>query len=100
MSFVIYHKETTRLLTKKNGSANYASEGAAKAALTRAATSFMRKPAEVSNKDDYAIVEVGVFYATIEKYIVVQNFMTGADVRQRVNTPRCCSVSSELYWSM
>ena len=100
MSFVIYNKETTRLLNKKNGSPNFSSEGAAKAWLTRASTSFIRKPAEVDNKDDYLIADAEVFYATIEKYIVVQNLMSGADVRQRVNTPRCCSVASEQYWSM
>lgn len=30
----------------------------------------------------------------------VINLMSGQPVRQRVDTPRSCDVSSELYWSM
>ena len=29
----------------------------------------------------------------------VTNIMTGAQVQERADTPLCCSVSSETYWS-
>jgi len=31
---------------------------------------------------------------------VVQNLMSGRDVVQDKDTPLCCDVSSETYWSM
>ena len=31
---------------------------------------------------------------------VVQNLMSGKDVVQNINTPLCCDVSSETYWSI
>lgn len=34
------------------------------------------------------------------KMVEVTNLMTGEKVLQPRNTPRCCDVSSELYWSM
>lgn len=30
----------------------------------------------------------------------VVNLMTGQEVEESINTPNCCSVSSETYWSM
>jgi hypothetical protein len=35
-----------------------------------------------------------------ETYRTVKNLMTGADIKERFDTPRSCSVGSELYWSM
>jgi hypothetical protein len=30
----------------------------------------------------------------------VHNLMTGEEVEESINTPNCCSVASETYWSM
>lgn len=95
MSYVIYHKETTSILKKKNGSDYYQSAAAAKAGLTRIASTI-----SIINKSDYAIAESTTFRNSIEKYVMVKNLMSGEDVLQRINTPRCCSVNSEQYWSM
>jgi len=96
--FVVYHKDTTRFLRiLKNRhweDAKFASEGAAKAAMTR----LEKKGAVV--RADYLIAESGVFYATIEKTETVKNLMSGKDVVQSVNTPLCCDPSSETYWSI
>ena len=100
MSYVVYNKATTKILKKMDGMNAYRSEGAAKAGLTCAATSFIRKPARVVNKDDYAIAEAKHFYEHIEKKETVINLMSGKPVVQSVNTPLCCDVSSETYWSM
>ena len=104
MSYVIFHKGTTRILrVHRKGhwqDAMYATKGAAKAALTRAAVDYIRKPAAVSNKEDYAIAEYDFFVKNIEKTEVVTNLMSGKPVRQSVNTPISCDVSSETYWSM
>lgn len=31
---------------------------------------------------------------------VVRNLMNGKEVVESINTPNCCSVASETYWSM
>ena len=94
-SFVIYNKATTEIITERAYSKKYyASEAAAKAALTR----FAKKG--ICVKDEVAVAELNDFYNNIEKYEMVTNLMSGKQVRQSVNTPRCCDVSSELYWAM
>ena len=96
--FVIYHKATTRFLRiLKNRyweDAKFATEGAAKAALTR-----LEKKGAVE-RSSVAIAEAGVFHNTIEKTETVKNLMSGKDVVQSVNTPRCLDPSLELYWSI
>jgi hypothetical protein len=72
--------------------AKFATMAAAKAAATR-----MFKAGTLAN-DACAILEASEF-AKIEKTEIVQNLMTGKDVVQSVNTPLCCDVSSETYWS-
>ena len=97
MSYVIYHKETTRYLKSHRGvktdKTYFASLAAAKSALTR----------EVNNgavkREDFDITD-NINFPYIEKMETVKNLMTGKDVLQSVNTPRCCDVSSEQYWSM
>ena len=101
MSYIVYNKATTKILKKKDGMSAYGSEAAAKAGLTRAATCYgIRLPAQVSNKGDYAIAESKYFFEHIEKKETVINLMSGKPVIQSVNTPLCCDVSSETYWSM
>lgn len=92
--FVIYNKETTRYLrvirNRDWADAMFKTLAAAKAHMTR------------NNVDSnvYAIAEYKDFVKNIEKKVTVRNLMSGKDVVQSINTPRCCDVSSELYWSM
>jgi hypothetical protein len=94
MVYVVYNKETTKTIrAKAYGKEYYATEAAAKAFLTRMVKMGYRK-------EDFAVAEIGDFRANIEKYENVTNLMSGKQVRQSVNTPSSCDVSSETYWSM
>jgi len=94
MSYVVFNFETSRLYKKPGSFAHmvYATEGAAKAAVTRL------KKSDPENDYDYA--ESGDYYANIEKTHMVKNLMTGTMVEESINTPYSCSVASEAYWSM
>jgi len=100
MSYIVYNKETTRILKLNTQWANCrknavaATEGAAKSIITREANkgNIVR--------EDYAYAETSDFYANIEKTEIVKNYMTGKDVEQSVNTPYSCDVSQSRYWSM
>ena len=95
MAYVIYNVETTKTVrAKAYGKEYYETEAAAKAGLTRLA----KKGKIVAG--EHAVAELGYFRDNIEKYEYVTNMMTGAKVRQSVNTPHYCSVASETYWSM
>lgn len=98
MSFVIYHKETTKFLRIiRNGywqDATYADLSAAKAGLTRAVKKYKINP------EDYAIVDAVTFHKSIEKQETKRNLLSGKEFTQPVNTPLCCDPSSETYWSM
>jgi len=101
MSYVIYHVETTKLLRTPSGGVGcfretWESRSAALAALTRALKKGKLTEKEVS---EYR-VNTETEFRKIEKTHLVRNLMTGEMVKQGVNTPRCCDVSSELYWSM
>lgn len=99
MSYVIYNKETTKIVrvikTTYWQDAEYKTEAAAKAGFTR-----MEKKGKV-NRKDYAIAERGYFSENIEKtevrYGVAmahgQKFVVG------VNTPWSAGPWSEAYWS-
>ena len=94
MAYVVYNKETTKTMqAKAYGKDYYATEASAKAFLTRMVKMGYRR-------EDFAVAEINEFRANIEKYETVTNLMSGKLVRQSVNTPRCCDVSSETYWSM
>ena len=91
MTHVIYNTTTTRLLNSKQ----YATQGAAKAALTRAA-----KADCTLIKAEYAITETHTFYHSVEKTVTRTNIMSGKEYQERANPPISCSPSSETYWSM
>ena len=94
MAYVVYNKETTKTIrAKAYGKEYYATEAAAKAFLTRMVKMGYRK-------EDFSVAEIGNFRTNIEKYETVTNLMSGKPVRQSVNTPLSCDVSSETYWSM
>jgi hypothetical protein len=97
MNYIAYHKDTTVYMRNHRGvktkHTHFASAAAAKAAITREA----KRGAIVA--DDFRVADAQSFII-IEKTVTVKNLMTGKDVVQPVNTPRCCDVSSEAYWSM
>jgi hypothetical protein len=98
MSYVVYNKETTRYLTfhpkVKTHQTGFASEGAAKAALTREVNRGAVK------REDFAIADSDTFHASIEKKVTKMNLMNGKPFQQTVNTPRVSDPSTELYWSV
>jgi len=98
MQYVIYNVETTTILHDiKTGKEQYATIGAAKAALTRAST-FMDDP--VNFKRRYAIAERDHFHKNIEKQITRCNLISGKEYQEPINTPSYCSPAFESYWSM
>lgn len=97
MSYVIYNPETTRVPSFAWGRVainRYSSVSVAKSAITRA---FNK--GKIECKEDYAIAESGEFHNNIEKHVTRKNLM-GGDYEEAINTPNCCSPSSETYWSM
>ena len=91
MAHVAYNKDTTRLLNKTI----YATRGAAKAGLTRAA-----KADSTLIKADYDVAEYSMFSNFIEKMVTKKNLLSGKEYEERENTPISCSPASETYWSM
>jgi hypothetical protein len=92
--FLVYDKATTQVMRKgPYCSPLYKTEAAAKAFLTRMTKMGYRR-------EDYSVAEHNDFYENIEQTVEVTNLMTGKRVKQSVNTPHCCDVSSETYWSM
>jgi hypothetical protein len=96
MSYIVYNIQTTRYLRNhpevRTDHTNFRTMATAKAALTREVNSGAVK------REDFAIAHQDVF-CVIEKTETVKNLMSGKDVEQSVNTPYCCSVASESYWS-
>jgi len=105
MAFVIFDPETTiirRNLGAKYSSCpveDYATEGAAKAAITR----HLKKHPEAKGLDKLQIMDRASFHANIEKTRVVYSIMDRnheKPITLPVNTPPCCDPSTELYWAM
>lgn len=44
--------------------------------------------------------EAGFVAEVFETYVIKKNMMTGAEFKERYNTPYYCSPSSEAYYSM
>lgn len=93
MSYIIYNKKTGITLKDKYciNTRSFETQGAAKAYRTRLSN------AGKIIKSHYHVIEASKF---VDKKVMVRNMMSGKPVEQTVNTPRCCDVSSELYWSM
>ena len=93
MGYVLVNKQTrvkNSNLPRHGGS--YATEAAAKAALTR------YRGGRMSLGDDYEVMEDAAYHAQVPMR-EVQNLMTGKTVMERADTPWSCSVASESYWS-
>lgn len=97
MSYVIYHKETTKIVVKKSAyDYAYATMAAAKAAMTRKAKQDCWFDASL-----HAIMETKEFFATVEKKEIRKGIAgsTGRDFEVGVNTPWTSGPWSETYWS-
>ena len=90
MSYVIYHKETTRYLTDSK----YETVQAAKAQRTKICKRDQLDPSE------YNVERYDIFCETIQKQKIVKNMMSGEDVQIPVNTPVHLDPSCETYWQM
>ena len=91
--FLVYNLETTVVMHTRGYLSEFKTLAAARAFLTRMVKMCYRR-------EDFAVAEAKEFYATIEKTRVVKNLMTGVMTTESANTPNCCSVGSESYWSM
>lgn len=95
MSYVVYEVESTRIVTEKRyGKTYFETEAAAKAARTR----MIRKGRYT--EDQIRVQDAQAYRMFIEQTVERVNLMTGKTYRESVNTPNCCSPSSETYWSM
>lgn len=91
MSYVVYDTVTTRIVKSKARRDTYATEAAAKAAVTRAAKAGVTT---------LAAIEADSYYNKVEKMVIRVNLLSGKEYMESVNTPSYCSPSSEAYWSM
>lgn len=89
MIYVVYKKDTTRMVRKANGDEFFTTESAAKRHVTR-----------YLNWDDYAIADYDNYRANIEQQVQRTNLMSGQTYMESVNTPNYMSPASEAYWSM
>lgn len=94
MAYVIYNKDTTRLLNRTM----YKTLAAAKRARTMACRYGSSRLTGLQSQ--FSIAEVSEFYKSIEKTEVKKSLLSGKEFVQPVNTPLCCDPSSETYWSM
>jgi hypothetical protein len=92
MSYVAFHRETTVFLN--HSSKTFATRGAAKGAITRAA-----KAGKI-NAADYATALTWFFDEHIEKMVTRVNLMSKEEYQERANTSVHCSPAYESYWSM
>jgi len=95
MTYVIVNVGTEKVYTKTQfASPNYDTERGAKGACTKLNKKF-------GNCGQWVVMPLATFK---EKYpvkmVMVRNLMSGKMVEQAEDTPLCCDVSSETYWSM
>jgi hypothetical protein len=94
--YVIYHKDSTRYLSRLTRAVDadmFATAAAAKAALTRAC-----KKDEKIVREDFLVEESSVFHRSIERQQTVRSAFDGRPVMEPVNTPYACSVRSDAFW--
>lgn len=89
MVYVVYNKDTTRMVRKANGDEFFNTLSAAKRHVTR-----------YLDHDAYGIADYDVYRANIEKTVERVNLMSGKTYQESINTPNYMSPASEAYWSM
>lgn len=106
MPYVIYDTRDSAIVKHpRTNNTLYKTLKSAFAARTKMLNSNHIKDNTEEDKDGmikswYAVDELVHYKEHIEQFITVKNLMSGKDVRQSINTPLCCDVSSETYWSM
>ena len=122
--FYVYHKSSSRIASnpargKSYLKAEYKSEGAAKAAVTRMVKQANQRYAElmnskydwdhekarevIANTKDLAIAEAEFYHKNIEQFETVYSMMDKDKtnpIRQSINTPAYMDPSRESYWTM
>ena len=93
MGYLIYNKQSTRIVSKV-----YKTHAAAQAQLTRMGRGLIED--EDHPKFNHGIAEEDYFHKHIEKSVERINLSTGKHYREPVNTPAYLSPASESYWSM
>jgi hypothetical protein len=123
MTFYVYHKRSSKIAKGKSNrnylDHEYATEGAAKAAVTR----IVKKANErynvlmasqyswdhekaarvIADTKDLAIAEAGFYHDKIEQFEVTYSMYDKErknPIRQSVNTPAYMDPGCESYWSM
>lgn len=96
MSYVIYDKESTRIITQKMASGEERTYFKSQRLAATACTQMAKKGTIVLQ--DVEISDVDYYKANVEKFVEVKNLMSGQMVKESVNTPYSCSVSNEAYW--
>ena len=124
MTFYVYHKSSSRIASnpargKSYLQAEYATEGAAKAAVTRMVKKANARYNELMNSKydwdherareviagtkDLAIAEAGFYHKNIEQFEITYSMYDKErknPIRQSVNTPAYMDPGCESYWSM
>ena len=103
--YVIYDNRSSVIVeNRRTRTRSYKSLKSAKSARTK-----MLKSGQLVDNDQYddgiapsffEISEYTQYQKNIEQFEIVKNILSGKEVRQSVNTPACCDVSTELYHTM
>ena len=104
MRYVVYEVGSNALIPECKGkfARSYKTETAAKSARTRMLRK-LNKGTVLWKPEDLAVAEFNFFFDHIKQpvqQVERVNIMTGKKYMEDVNTPMCCSPSSETYWSM
>jgi hypothetical protein len=123
MSYYVYHKTSSKIAMGKKNSHwlehEYATEGAARAAITRMVKKANKRYEELmasqydwdhdkaarimSETKDLAVAEAADYHANIEQFEVTYSMYDKEKknpIRQSVNTPAYMDPGCESYWSM
>lgn len=83
---------------------SYKTRGGAKAAITRAQNKYEEDRGEFACNHgplfELGFVEAEYYHKNMDRKVKKVNLMTGKEYEESINTPLCCSPSSETYWSM
>lgn len=96
MSYVIYNKKTSRIITQKMTSGEERTYFPSLKLAQRACTQMAKKKTIVLQEVE--ISDYDYYKQHVEQFHEVTNIMTGKKVRESVNTPYGCSVGDEAYW--
>lgn len=95
MVWVIYEVATSKMVKLRwDKKEVFKTEAAAKTVKTRICKTGRYHPA------DLKVVDFETYNQSVRKTVTRVNLMTGEKYEEDINTPGCCSPSTETYWSM